>query len=93
MSERLDDLRRRSEEALAGGGESRVAAQHEKGKLTARERLELLLDELMQQGVRVMQYDDLDSQEQAYLDRYYEEELYPVITPMIVSSTHPFPAI
>ena len=55
--------------------------------------LERLLDELMQQGVRVMQYGDLDPQEQAYLDRYYEEELYPVITPMIVSSTHPFPAI
>ncbi|MDG2149195.1 MAG: acyl-CoA carboxylase subunit beta [Planctomycetota bacterium] len=45
MSERLEDLRRRSIEALAGGGEQRVAAQHEKGKLTARERLELLLDE------------------------------------------------
>lgn len=30
--------------ALAGGGEQRVARQHQKGKLTARERLELLLD-------------------------------------------------
>ncbi len=31
--------------ALAGGGEKRVKKQHEKGKLTARERLSLLLDE------------------------------------------------
>src|SRR5437762_8870029 len=31
--------------ALIGGGEKRIAAQHAKGKLTARERLELLLDE------------------------------------------------
>eukprot|EP00455_Lapot_gusevi_P057262 TRINITY_DN96_c0_g1_i2.p1 TRINITY_DN96_c0_g1~~TRINITY_DN96_c0_g1_i2.p1 ORF type:complete len:553 (+),score=254.16 TRINITY_DN96_c0_g1_i2:112-1770(+) len=31
-------------QALAGGGADRVAKQHEKGKLTARERLELLLD-------------------------------------------------
>jgi propionyl-CoA carboxylase beta chain len=45
MSDRVDELRRRTQEALAGGGEKRVAAQHEKGKLTARERLELLLDE------------------------------------------------
>eukprot|EP00461_Guttulinopsis_vulgaris_P003006 UN03007 len=30
--------------ALAGGGEKRIAAQHAKGKLTARERLDLLLD-------------------------------------------------
>jgi acetyl-CoA carboxylase carboxyltransferase component len=29
---------------LAGGGEKRIEAQHEKGKLTARERLDLLLD-------------------------------------------------
>lgn len=32
-------------EALLGGGEKRIADQHKKGKLTARERLEILLDE------------------------------------------------
>ena len=32
------------EQALLGGGEKRIEAQHEKGKLTARERLDLLLD-------------------------------------------------
>lgn len=32
-------------EALAGGGEKRIEGQHSKGKLTARERLSLLLDE------------------------------------------------
>jgi propionyl-CoA carboxylase beta chain len=45
MSSRLDDLRRRHEAALQGGGPERIEAQHGKGKLTARERLELLLDE------------------------------------------------
>ena len=40
----LDDLHRRQAEALEGGGAKRVAQQHAKGKLTARERLELLLD-------------------------------------------------
>jgi propionyl-CoA carboxylase beta chain len=39
---RLGQLR---EEARLGGGEQRIAQQHERGKLTARERLELLLDE------------------------------------------------
>ena len=33
------------EEALLGGGQARIDAQHSKGKLTARERLDLLLDE------------------------------------------------
>jgi len=40
--ERLKELRRRSKE---GGGEDRLSAQHGKGKLSARERLDLLLDE------------------------------------------------
>ena len=40
----IEDLDRRRAEAAAGGGERRIAAQHAKGKLTARERIELLLD-------------------------------------------------
>lgn len=44
-TERLEDLRRRKEKIRAGGGEKRIQKQHEKGKLTARERLNLLFDE------------------------------------------------
>ena len=40
----IEDLDRRRAEAAAGGGAKRIAAQHAKGKLTARERIELLLD-------------------------------------------------
>jgi acetyl-CoA carboxylase carboxyltransferase component len=36
---------RRQAEALAGGGAEAIAKQHDKGKLTARERVELLLDD------------------------------------------------
>ena len=42
--QRLAELRRRREQSLAGGGADRVAKVHAKGRLTARERLELLLD-------------------------------------------------
>jgi propionyl-CoA carboxylase beta chain len=42
--QRLAELRKRREQALAGGGPERVAKIHAKGCLTARERLELLLD-------------------------------------------------
>ncbi len=38
-------LERLREEALAGGGSSRIELQHRRGKLTARERLDLLLDD------------------------------------------------
>jgi len=42
--DKVADLRRRKEEANLGGGKERIEAQHKKGKLTARERLALLLD-------------------------------------------------
>ncbi|HTM66473.1 MAG TPA: acyl-CoA carboxylase subunit beta [Flavipsychrobacter sp.] len=38
-------LKEKQAEALKGGGEKRIESQHKKGKLTARERLQLLLDE------------------------------------------------
>ena len=40
----IEQTRARREEALKGGGEERIRRQHERGKLTARERLDLLLD-------------------------------------------------
>ncbi|MGM9427186.1 acyl-CoA carboxylase subunit beta [Hydrogenophaga sp. MI9] len=45
MQDILDQLEKKRELARKGGGEKRIAAQHSKGKLTARERLEVLLDE------------------------------------------------
>ncbi len=40
----IEHLRRLREQAALGGGLERIAAQHQRGKLTARERLDLLLD-------------------------------------------------
>ena len=45
MREILAELEGRRASARLGGGEKRIAAQHAKGKLTARERIEILLDE------------------------------------------------
>src|ERR671928_1230866 len=45
MREKLELLESRRAEAELGGGERRLKAQHEKGKLSARERLDILLDE------------------------------------------------
>ncbi len=44
MEEKIRELVKRREKILAGGGPKRVAAQHEKGKMTARERIKELLD-------------------------------------------------
>ncbi len=45
MKDILEQLETRRAEARLGGGKRRIEAQHAKGKLTARERVELLLDE------------------------------------------------
>ena len=41
----INNLKNRRVNALTGGGEERIAKQHAAGKLTARERIEALLDE------------------------------------------------
>jgi propionyl-CoA carboxylase beta chain len=45
MHDIIEQLENKRAAARLGGGEKRIDAQHAKGKLTARERLELLLDE------------------------------------------------
>jgi propionyl-CoA carboxylase beta chain len=44
MKSKIDILKAKLQEGKLGGGASRIATQHKKGKLTARERVELLLD-------------------------------------------------
>ncbi|MBK8463252.1 MAG: acyl-CoA carboxylase subunit beta [Nigerium sp.] len=45
MSDQLATLRAKRQQALKGGGAKRIESQHARGKLTARERLSILLDE------------------------------------------------
>ncbi len=42
--EKIEELKKKRQEAKKGGGEKRIKKQHDKGKLTARERIDLLLD-------------------------------------------------
>ncbi|MFQ6000590.1 MAG: carboxyl transferase domain-containing protein, partial [Anaerolineae bacterium] len=45
LDPKIEKLRKLREEAKLGGGPERIERQHKRGKLTARERLDLLLDE------------------------------------------------
>ncbi|WP_333821477.1 acyl-CoA carboxylase subunit beta [Ohtaekwangia sp.] len=45
LQQKFDELERKNQEALTGGGEKRIEQQRAKGKLTARERIHILLDE------------------------------------------------
>lgn len=53
-----------------------------------------ILPQLMANGLKVIRkHENLTKQEAAYVDRYYEENVYPVLTPMAVDSSRPFPLI
>ena len=43
-NKKIEELREKRKESRLGGGEKRIQAQHDRGRLTARERLDLLLD-------------------------------------------------
>ena len=45
MQDKIEDLEKKKAQALLGGGAKRIESQHSKGKLTARERIAVLLDE------------------------------------------------
>ncbi len=44
-SDKLNEYLNKKKTSVQGGGQDRINAQHEKGKLTARERIDLLCDE------------------------------------------------
>ena len=69
MNPKVKTLRKKIQEGKAGGGEKRIAAQHQKGKLTARERVELLMDpgSFEEVGALVIHRTiDFDMQKQTY---------------------------
>ena len=53
-----------------------------------------LIPQLKLNGLRVIErHEMLNAEEAEYVDRYYEENVYPVLTPMAVDSSRPFPLI
>ncbi|MCM1088436.1 MAG: RNA degradosome polyphosphate kinase [Muribaculaceae bacterium] len=53
-----------------------------------------LLPQLMENGLRLIgSHEELTETEAAYVDNYFEDNVYPVLTPMAVDSSRPFPLI
>ncbi|MEO1192171.1 MAG: RNA degradosome polyphosphate kinase [Pseudomonadota bacterium] len=53
----------------------------------------LLAKELRLAGVTIMESDELSSEDLAWIDDYFTRELFPVLTPIAIDPTHPFPFI
>ncbi|MBV9386320.1 MAG: polyphosphate kinase 1 [Chroococcidiopsidaceae cyanobacterium CP_BM_ER_R8_30] len=49
--------------------------------------------QLAREGIHILEYIDLNQEQRTYLQRYYEEQIFPVLTPLAVDPSHPFPYI
>jgi polyphosphate kinase len=52
-----------------------------------------LIPELTEQGIRISDWDELDDDQRKHLEELFEREIFPVLTPLAVDPTHPFPYI
>lgn len=50
-----------------------------------------LLPQLSAEGVHMLKYIDLNQKQRLYLQHYFEERVFPLLTPLAVDPTHPFP--
>ncbi|MBD2102599.1 polyphosphate kinase 1 [Leptolyngbya sp. FACHB-261] len=48
---------------------------------------------LSKEGIHILEYFDLTQEQRAYLNQYFEAQLFPVLTPLAVDPGHPFPYI
>ena len=48
---------------------------------------------LAQEGIHILDYIDLSQEQRTFLRRYFEEQIFPVLTPLAVDPSHPFPFI
>lgn len=52
-----------------------------------------ILPELAREGVEILEFAELPEHERAALNEYFEQKIYPVLTPQAVDPSHPFPSI
>ena len=52
---------------------------------------EELMERVAEQGIRILRFNELDEEEAAYLERYFESEIAPLISPTVVGRRQPFP--
>jgi polyphosphate kinase len=53
----------------------------------------VLKAKLIENGIYILDYLDLSQEQRTYLDRFFEEHIFPVLTPLAVDPSHPFPYI
>ena len=100
---RVAGLKRRDETGLSVRSADGLSPHEQLARIAARNQdlmekqsrifLDELLPELESHGVRILRWEALDTADQDYLTRYFEDHIFPVLTPLAVDPAHPFPYI
>ncbi len=85
---RSEDGRLPSEHLLAISERLRVSLARQMHLLN-----DVLLPELQERGIRIFRVAELDEERKAQLERAFDDQVFPVLTPLAVDSGHPFPYI
>jgi polyphosphate kinase len=100
---RVAGLLQRIEEGFVDSGPDALTAQQER-ELISRETHEFveeqyecwnqkLLPALARENIRVLDLKELDPEQEAFIDSYCEKEVDPLLTPVTVDPSHPFPRV
>ncbi|HEU5415928.1 MAG TPA: polyphosphate kinase 1 [Candidatus Angelobacter sp.] len=100
---RVAGLLQRIEEGFIDSGPDALSAQQER-ELIARETHQFadaqydtwnnkLLPALAQENIHVLGLEDLDPEQESFIDEYCEKEVDPLLTPVTVDPAHPFPRV
>ncbi|WP_239532912.1 MULTISPECIES: RNA degradosome polyphosphate kinase [Nocardiaceae] len=82
-----DGLSPREQLALIARRTQEIADRH------ARTFIDRILPELANEGISVIRWSEVTSDERTRLTRYFTEQVFPVLTPLAVDPAHPFPYI
>ncbi|MFM1721828.1 RNA degradosome polyphosphate kinase [Rhodococcus sp. PAM 2766] len=82
-----DGLSPREQLALIGSRTQEISYKH------ARVFLDSVRPALAEQGISIIGWSDLDTEERARLSAHFHEQVFPVLTPLAVDPAHPFPYI
>ncbi|MGW3470337.1 RNA degradosome polyphosphate kinase [Saccharopolyspora sp. NPDC000995] len=100
---RVAGLKRREETGLSVRSADGLTPHEQLVRISARNQdlvetqgrvfLDDLLPELEAHGIRILRWSELGNDDQAKLSRYFEDHIFPVLTPLAVDPAHPFPYI
>lgn len=68
-----------------------IRARLQSEQLEVEQCLQDIMKKLENEGILFRSYKELSIEHQEYLDRYFKEHIYPVVVPIAVDATHPFP--